>query len=98
LKRDKGGFAADPPFDERSSLAEAIGDGTTVAIPSCPLWPRCDRCDEPLSLDVHASIEAPMAPGGGSRRGPAVAMVDGPAAGDERLMNDDLATCSDAPD
>jgi len=39
LKRDKGGFATDPPLDEKSSLTEAIGDGTTVAIPSCPLWP-----------------------------------------------------------
>ncbi len=39
LKRDKGGFAADPPSDEKSSVKEAIGDGTTVSIPSCPLWP-----------------------------------------------------------
>ncbi|MFO0412670.1 MAG: hypothetical protein ACK51B_07380, partial [bacterium] len=36
-KRDKGGFAADPPFDEKSSLKEAIRDGATVSIPSCPL-------------------------------------------------------------
>jgi hypothetical protein len=40
-----------------------------------------------------------MAPGlaaaAGARLSPS---VDGRAAGDERLMNDDLATCSDAPD
>jgi hypothetical protein len=36
-KRDKGGFAADPPFDEKPSLKEAIGVGATVSIPSCPL-------------------------------------------------------------
>jgi hypothetical protein len=36
-KRDKGGFAADPPFDETSSLKEAIGVVATVSIPSCPL-------------------------------------------------------------
>jgi hypothetical protein len=36
-KRDNGGFAADPRFDEKSSLKEAIGDGATVSIPSCPL-------------------------------------------------------------
>jgi hypothetical protein len=36
-KRDKGGFAADPASDEKSSLKEAIGDGATVSIPSCPL-------------------------------------------------------------
>jgi hypothetical protein len=38
-KRDKGGFAADPPFDETSSLKEAIRVGATASIPSCPLWP-----------------------------------------------------------
>jgi hypothetical protein len=36
-KRDKGGFAADPPSDENSSLKEAIRDGATASIPSCPL-------------------------------------------------------------
>jgi hypothetical protein len=36
-KRDKGGFAADPASDEKPSLKEAIGDGATVSIPSCPL-------------------------------------------------------------
>jgi hypothetical protein len=36
-KRDKGGFAAEPPSDEKSSLKEAIRDGATVSIPSCPL-------------------------------------------------------------
>jgi len=36
-KRDNGGFAADPPFDEKPSLKEAIGVGATVSIPSCPL-------------------------------------------------------------
>jgi len=38
-KRDQGGFAAEPPSDEKSSLKEAIRDGATVPIPSCPLWP-----------------------------------------------------------
>ncbi|WP_298099724.1 hypothetical protein, partial [Brevundimonas sp.] len=38
-KRDKGGFAAEPSSDEKSSLKEAIPDGATVSIPSCPLWP-----------------------------------------------------------
>jgi hypothetical protein len=36
-KRDKGGFAADPAFDEESSLKEAIGHGAADSIPSCPL-------------------------------------------------------------
>jgi hypothetical protein len=36
-KRDKGGFAADPPFDEKPSLKEAIRDSATVSISSCPL-------------------------------------------------------------
>jgi hypothetical protein len=36
-KRDKGGFAADPAFDEKSSLKEAIGHGAADSIPSCPL-------------------------------------------------------------
>jgi hypothetical protein len=36
-KRDKGGFAADPPSDEKSSLKEAISVGATASIPSCPL-------------------------------------------------------------
>jgi len=38
-KRDKGGFAADPPFDDKPSLKEAPGVGAAVSIPSCPLWP-----------------------------------------------------------
>jgi hypothetical protein len=36
-KRDKGGFAADLPFDEKPSLKEAISVGATASIPSCPL-------------------------------------------------------------
>jgi hypothetical protein len=36
-KRDKGGFAADPPFEEKSSLKAVIGDGAKASMPSCPL-------------------------------------------------------------
>jgi hypothetical protein len=36
-KRDKGGFAADPPFDEKSSLKDAIDDSAATSMPSWPL-------------------------------------------------------------